>query len=199
MTLQVIFKFKCWCLFYFMMNSVLLLFVSAFSVSAFSVYHWGNFALGVPGLWAPKDWQLLNHQTREDHDAQKHQCTDNFRWQEYFFFLKIREDAQVPDFMSVPLWSGRSLFITMQCLPCTYKPRWHLVHSRLGIKVMLHIFGHADSWRVYSYWVWILLAGSSYRIQTSLTFRTDLQPALRDTVSTTLKHGQNFSLPHSLV
>lgn len=83
---QVIFKFKCWCLFYFVMNPVLSLFVSAFSGSAFGVSQRGNFALEVPGLWAPKDWQLPNYQIREDHDAQKCQCTDNFRWQEWFIF-----------------------------------------------------------------------------------------------------------------
>lgn len=57
-------------------------------------------------------------------------------------FLKIREDkdTQVCDFMSVPLWSGRSLLISMECLPCTYKCHWHLVHSKLGAKVVLHIF-----------------------------------------------------------
>lgn len=39
---------------------------------------------------------------------------------------------------------------------------------------MLHIFDHADSWRAYSCCAWIFLAGLSYRIQTSLTFRTIL-------------------------
>lgn len=53
--LQVVFWFKCSHLVYFVINSVLPVFVSALTISGVSP-QWGGFALEIPRLWAPKDW-----------------------------------------------------------------------------------------------------------------------------------------------